>query len=403
MPQFNTIDKAPIAGKRVVVRVDLNVPMKNGKVTDYTRIERLASTVKEIADKGGKLVLLSHFGRPKGPDPEQSLKPLVEPLSQALGRPVIFVKDCIGAEAEAVAAKLKPGEVALMENLRFHAGEEKNDAAFAKGLAALGDLYVDDAFSTSHRAHASIEAITHYLPAFAGRLMQAELEALGAALEKPDRPLAAVVGGSKVSTKLELLGNLSKKVDRLIIGGGMANTFLFAMGAPIGKSLCEKEMAATALEIMKTARAGGCEFVLPVDVVVAREVKPGAAHETVPVGQVPDDAMILDIGPASIKALEKLFGDCRTLVWNGPFGVFEVPPFDAGTNAVANIAAKLTHQGKLVSIAGGGDTVAALGHAGVSEAFSYISTAGGAFLEWLEGKELPGVKALEKAAEKVVA
>lgn len=403
MPQFNTIDKAPVAGKRVVVRVDLNVPMKNGKVTDYTRIERLASTVKEIADKGGKLVLLSHFGRPKGPDPEQSLKPLVEPLSQALGRPVVFVKDCIGAEAEAVAAKLKPGEVALMENLRFHAGEEKNDAAFAKSLAALGDLYVDDAFSTSHRAHASIEAITHYLPAFAGRLMQAELEALGAALEKPDRPLAAVVGGSKVSTKLELLGNLSKKVDRLIIGGGMANTFLFAMGAPIGKSLCEKEMAPTALEIMKTARAGGCEFVLPVDVVVAREVKPGAAHEVVPVGQVPDDAMILDIGPASVKALEKLFGDCRTLVWNGPFGVFEVPPFDAGTNAVANIAAKLTHQGKLVSIAGGGDTVAALGHAGVSEAFSYISTAGGAFLEWLEGKELPGVKALEKAAEKVVA
>ncbi len=403
MPQFNTIDSAPVAGKRVVVRVDLNVPMKNGKVTDYTRIERLASTVKEIADKGGKLVLLSHFGRPKGPDPEQSLKPLVEPLSQALGRPVIFVKDCIGAEAEAVAAKLKPGEVALMENLRFHAGEEKNDAAFAKGLAALGDLYVDDAFSTSHRAHASIEAITHYLPAFAGRLMQEELEALGRALERPDRPLAAVVGGSKVSTKLELLGNLSKKVDRLIIGGGMANTFLFAMGAPIGKSLCEKEMAPTALEIMKTARAGGCEFVLPVDVVVAREVKPGAAHETVPVGQVPDDAMILDIGPASVKALEKLFGDCRTLVWNGPFGVFEVPPFDAGTNAVANIAAKLTHQGKLVSIAGGGDTVAALGHAGVSEAFSYISTAGGAFLEWLEGKELPGVKALEKAAEKVIA
>ena len=403
MPQFNTIDKAPVAGKRVVVRVDLNVPMKNGKVTDYTRIERLASTVKEIADKGGKLVLLSHFGRPKGPDPEQSLKPLVEPLSQALGRPVVFVKDCIGEEAEAVSAKLKPGEVALMENLRFHAGEEKNDAAFAKSLAALGDLYVDDAFSTAHRAHASIEAITHYLPAYAGRLMQAELEALGAALEKPDRPLAAVVGGSKVSTKLELLGNLSKKVDRLIIGGGMANTFLFAMGAPIGKSLCEKEMAATALEIMKTARAGGCEFVLPVDVVVAREVKPGAAHETVPVGQVPEDAMILDIGPASVKALEKLFGDCRTLVWNGPFGVFEVPPFDAGTNAVANIAAKLTHQGKLVSIAGGGDTVAALGHAGVSEAFSYISTAGGAFLEWLEGKELPGVKALEKAAEKVVA
>ncbi|MFN4282246.1 MAG: phosphoglycerate kinase [Alphaproteobacteria bacterium] len=403
MPQFNTIDSAVVAGKRVVVRVDLNVPMKNGKVTDYTRIERLASTVKEIADKGGKLVLLSHFGRPKGPDPEQSLKPLVEPLAQALGRPVIFVNDCIGAEAEAVAAKLKPGEVALMENLRFHAGEEKNDLAFAKGLAALGDLYVDDAFSTAHRAHASIEAIANILPAFAGRLMEEELVALGKALEKPERPLAAVVGGSKVSTKLELLGNLSKKVDRLIIGGGMANTFLFAMGAPIGKSLCEKEMAPTALEIMKTARAGGCEFVLPIDVVVARDVKPGAAHEVVPVGQVPDDAMILDIGPASIKALDKLFGECRTVVWNGPFGVFEVPPFDAGTNAVANIVAKLTHKGKIVSIAGGGDTVAALGHAGVSEAFSYISTAGGAFLEWLEGKELPGVKALEKAATKVVA
>ena len=403
MPQFNTIDSAPVAGKRVVVRVDLNVPMKNGKVTDYTRIERLASTVKEIADKGGKLVLLSHFGRPKGPDPEQSLKPLVEPLSQALGRPVVFVPDCIGAEAEAVAAKLKPGEVALMENLRFHAGEEKNDPVFAKGLAALGDLYVDDAFSTAHRAHASIEALANILPAYAGRLMEEELVALGKALEKPDRPLAAVVGGSKVSTKLELLGNLSKKVDRLIIGGGMANTFLFAMGAPVGKSLCEKEMAPTALEIMKTARAGGCEFVLPIDVVVAREVKPGAAHEVVPVGQVPEDAMILDIGPASVKALEKLFGECRTVVWNGPFGVFEVPPFDAGTNAVANLVAKLTHKGKIVSIAGGGDTVAALGHAGVSEAFSYISTAGGAFLEWLEGKELPGVKALEKAATKVVA
>ncbi len=404
MPLFNTIDSAPVAGKRVVVRVDLNVPMKNGKVTDYTRIERLASTVKELADKGAKLVLMSHFGRPtKGPDPELSLKPLAEPLSQALGRPVIFVPDCIGPQAEAVVAKLKPGEVALLENLRFHAEEEANDMTFAKGLAALGDLYVDDAFSTAHRAHASIDAIAALLPAYAGRLMEAELIALGKALEKPDRPLAAVVGGSKVSSKLELLGNLSKKVDRLIIGGGMANTFLFAMGAPVGKSLCERDMAPTALEIMKTAREGGCEFVLPIDVVVAREVKAGAAHEVVPVGQVPEDAMILDIGPASIKALDKMFGDCRTVVWNGPFGVFEVPPFDAGTNAVANIVAKLTHKGKLVSIAGGGDTVSALGHAGVTEAFSYVSTAGGAFLEWLEGKTLPGVKALERAAAKVVA
>ena len=398
MPKFKTIDQVAVADKRVIVRVDLNVPMKDGKVTDMTRVERLTPTLKDLAAKGAKIVLLSHFGRPKGVDPSQSLQPLVGPLAQVLGRPVQFASDCVGPTAEAVVAKLKAGDIALLENLRFHAGEEANDGAFAAQLARLGDIYVNDAFSAAHRAHASIAALAGLLPAYAGRLMQAELEALGNALENPKRPLVAVVGGAKVSTKLELLGNLSRRVNKLVIGGGMANTFLFAQGIEVGKSLCERDLAGTARDIIETAKKNGCEIVLPVDAAVAREFKANAAHQIVPVDKVPADSMILDIGPATIAALGTLFAGAKTVVWNGPVGAFELVPFDAGTNGVAQVVAKLTQQGKLLSVAGGGDTVAALAHAGVEEQFSYVSTAGGAFLEWLEGKELPGVTALEKAA-----
>ena len=398
MPKFKTIDQVAVADKRVIVRVDLNVPMKDGKVTDMTRVERLTPTLKDLAAKGAKIVLLSHFGRPKGVDPSQSLQPLVGPLAQVLGRPVQFASDCVGPTAEAVVAKLKAGDIALLENLRFHAGEEANDGAFAAQLARLGDIYVNDAFSAAHRAHASIAALAGLLPAYAGRLMQAELEALGNALENPKRPLVAVVGGAKVSTKLELLGNLSRRVNKLVIGGGMANTFLFAQGIEVGKSLCERDLAGTARDIIATAKTNGCEIVLPVDAAVAREFKANAAHQIVPVDKVPADSMILDIGPATIAALGTLFAGAKTVVWNGPVGAFELVPFDAGTNGVAQVVAKLTQQGKLLSVAGGGDTVAALAHAGVEEQFSYVSTAGGAFLEWLEGKELPGVTALEKAA-----
>jgi phosphoglycerate kinase len=398
VPKFKTIDQAEVKDKRVIVRVDLNVPMKDGKVTDMTRVERLTPTLKELAEKGAKVVLLSHFGRPKGPDPSQSLQPLVEPLAKVLGRSVAFAPDCVGPAAEAVVAKLKAGEFALMENLRFHRGEEANDAEFAKRLARLGDLYVNDAFSAAHRAHASIAALAGLLPAYAGRLMQAELEALGNALENPQRPVAAIVGGAKVSTKLELLGHLSKRVNKLVIGGGMANTFLFAQGIEVGKSLCERDLADTARDIVAEAKKNGCEIVLPVDAAVAKEFKANAPHEIVPVDKVPADSMILDIGPVSVEQLNALFVNCRTVVWNGPVGAFELTPFDQGTTAVAKTVAKLTQQGKLLSVAGGGDTVAALAHAGVLEQFSYVSTAGGAFLEWLEGKELPGVVALEKAA-----
>lgn len=398
MPKFKTIDQASVKDKRVLVRVDLNVPMKDGKVTDLTRVERLTPTLKELAEKGAKIVLLSHFGRPKGVDPSQSLKPLVEPLAKVLGRSVHFASDCVGPEAEATVAKLKAGEVALLENLRFHKGEEGNDADFAKQLAKLGDLYVNDAFSAAHRAHASIAALAALLPAYAGRLMQAELEALGNALENPKKPVVAVVGGAKVSTKLDLLGNLSKRVDKLVIGGGMANTFLFAQGIEVGKSLCERDLADTARAIIATAKTNGCEIVLPIDAAVAKEFKANAAHEIVPVDQVPADAMILDVGPVTVEQLGSLFANSRTVVWNGPVGAFELTPFDQGTTAVAKIVARLTQQGKMLSVAGGGDTVAALAHAGVLEQFSYVSTAGGAFLEWLEGKELPGVTALEKAA-----
>ncbi len=391
---FLTIDKLDVKGKRVLVRADLNVPAKDGKVTDTTRIDRSAATLIELAAKGAKVIVLTHFGRPKGREDKYSQKLLVDPLSKAVGKPVAWADDCIGPDAEKVIASMKDGDIALLENVRFHLEEEKNDFGFAKALAALGDIYVNDAFSTAHRAHASTEGLAHMLPAAAGRLMQAELEALGKALEHPEKPVAAIVGGAKVSTKLELLGNLVSRVDYLIIGGGMANTFLFAQGKQVGKSLCEKDMADTAREILEKAKAAHCHIVLPVDAVVAAEFAENAPSKVVSVDSVPADMMILDAGPASIETIIDRLGGCKTLVWNGPFGAFEIKPFDAATNAVAQWAAERTKQGKLLTVAGGGDTVSALAKAGVEDKFSYVSTAGGAFLEWLEGKELPGVAAL---------
>ena len=401
MPAFLTLDDLDVRGKRVLVRADLNVPMKDGKVSDATRLERLAPTIDELARKGARVILLSHFGRPEGkPVPRYSLEPLVPALARTLGgRKVAFAHDCVGPEAKAAAARLGDGEVALLENLRFEPGEEANDPAFARALASLGELYVDDAFSCAHRAHASVAALAQLLPAAAGRLMEAELGYLAQALEAPARPLAALVGGAKVSTKLELLGNLVAKVDLLIIGGGMANTFLAAQGIEVGRSLAERDLAATASAILARAAARNCTILLPTDAVVAAGREAGAASRTVAIGSVPAEAMILDIGPETAAALAARIAQCRTLVWNGPLGAFETPPFDAGTNAVARASAALTKAGKLVSIAGGGDTVAALHHAGVAEDFSYVSTAGGAFLEWLEGRELPGVAALEAAAK----
>ncbi|HEX9326392.1 MAG TPA: phosphoglycerate kinase [Reyranella sp.] len=401
MPQatFKTIDSIDVAGKRVLVRVDLNVPMKNGKVTDAMRIERAAPTLNELAAKGAKVIVLSHFGRPDGKRvPEMSLKPLVEPLSNALGKPVAFADDCIGPLAEEAVRMLKPGEVLLLENLRFHKEEEKNDAGFIDKLSVLGDVYVNDAFSAAHRAHASTEGLANRLPAAAGRLMQAELEALDKALGNPKRPVCAVVGGAKVSTKLDLLGNLVGKVGKLIIGGGMANTFLQAQGINVGKSLSEKDLAGTAREIMAKAKAANCEILLPIDVVVASEFKAGAPSQVVDAKACPDDQMILDVGPKSIAIYAKQVAKCATLVWNGPLGAFEIKPFDNGTVTLARTVADLTSAKKLLSVAGGGDTVAALAAAGVEEKFSYVSTAGGAFLEWMEGKTLPGVAALIRAA-----
>lgn len=395
MAKYRTLDDLDVAGKRVFLRVDLNVPTKDGVVTDATRIERAAPTVKELSEKGARVVIASHYGRPKGKtNLDMSLAPLVGPLSEAIGRPVAFATDCVGVAAETVVDALGDGDVALLENLRFHAGEEANDPDFAAKLAALADVYVDDAFSASHRAHASIEGITKHLPAHAGRLMQAELEALVRALEDPKRPVAAVVGGSKVSTKLDLLGNLVSRVDVLAIGGGMANTFLFAQGVEVGASLAERDLADTAREIAKKAEAKGCEILLAIDGVVADTLAAGVATETVDIDAVPADKMILDVGPKTVEAIAERLGTCKTLVWNGPLGAFETEPFDAGTNALAKAVADLTDQGALLSVAGGGDTVAALAHAGVLERFSYVSTAGGAFLEWMEGKELPGVAVL---------
>jgi phosphoglycerate kinase len=391
--QFRTLDDADLSGKRVLVRVDLNVPTENGRVTDRTRIARILPTIREISDKGGRAVLLAHFGRPKGgPDETNSLRPIAAALAEELGRPVAFVPATVGDIAHSAIGAMKDGDVALLENTRFHPGEEKNAADFIEQLAALGDIFVNDAFSAAHRAHASTEGLARRLPAHAGRTMQAELAALARALERPERPVVAVVGGAKVSTKLELLGNLVKRVDVLVIGGGMANTFLAAQGKAVGKSLCEHDLLDTARDIL--AKAGGCRIVLPVDAVVASDFKAHAASRTVPVDAVRPDDMILDIGPQSVAAVKAVLETARTLVWNGPFGAFELQPFDAGTVAVAQEAAALTVAGKLVSVAGGGDTVAALNAAGAAEGFTYVSTAGGAFLEWMEGKVLPGVEAL---------
>ncbi|MDP2358781.1 MAG: phosphoglycerate kinase [Beijerinckiaceae bacterium] len=395
MSAFRTLDQADVKDKRVLVRVDLNVPMENGRVSDATRIDRVLPTICEIADKGGKVVLLAHFGRPKdGPDAENSLKSVAAVLSQHLKRPVAFAPDCIGSVASDAVDALKPGDIVLLENTRFHKGEEKNDPTFVAELAKLGDIYVNDAFSAAHRAHASTEGLAHLMPAYAGRTMQAEVEAISKALENPQRPVAAIVGGAKVSSKLDLLENLVKKVDFLIIGGGMANTFLAAQGKHVGKSLCEKDLLDTARRILEAAKTAGCEIVLPGDGALAKEFKAHAPMRIGDVDHVADDEMILDIGPRSIADVERALKSARTLVWNGPFGAFELQPFDAGTNAVAKMAASLTDAGKLLSVAGGGDTVSALNQAGVSDQFTYISTAGGAFLEWMEGKSLPGVEAI---------
>jgi phosphoglycerate kinase len=394
--KFKTLDDVSLAGRTVLVRADLNVPVQDGAVSDTTRIDRLVPTLREIAGAGAKVVVFSHFGRPKGgPDTKNSLRQVVPALSQALGQEVAFAADCIGPVAAAAVAALPAGGVLLLENTRFHTGEEKNDPALAAEMAALGDLYVNDAFSSAHRAHASTEGIAHLLPAVAGRLMQAELAALVKALSHPERPLAAVVGGAKISTKLDLLLNLISKVDLLILGGGMANTFLFAEGRPIGRSLAEKDMADQARAIIAKAKSTGCRILLPVDGAMATEFKAGAAHRTVPVDDIAADEMMLDVGPATVAELGDVLATARTVVWNGPLGAFEIPPFDAGTSGLAAIVGRLTQAGTVLSVAGGGDTVAALEHAGVVDQFSYVSTAGGAFLEWLEGKDLPGVKALE--------
>jgi phosphoglycerate kinase len=393
---YKTLDDLDLAGQRVLVRVDINVPIRDGKVTDRTRMDAIRPTVRDILDKGGLPILLAHFGRPKGkPVPEMSLGQLIEPLAEVLGVPVQFAPDCIGPMAERAVERLAVGHVLLLENTRFHPGEEANDPSFADALSNLGDLYVNDAFSAAHRAHASTEGLARLRPAAAGRLMQAELQALEKALANPERPVIAVVGGAKVSTKLDLLGNLIARVDQIVIGGGMANTFLAAKGMEVGKSLCEHDLAATAREIMRKAAEAGCEIVLPSDVVVAREFKVGAASEVVPADACPADAMILDAGPVSVANIKARFAQAKTVVWNGPLGAFEVVPFNAATDAVALAAAELTEAGKLLSVAGGGDTVAALNASGAAAQFSYVSTAGGAFLEWLEGKTLPGVAALE--------
>ncbi|AGT07966.1 phosphoglycerate kinase [Paracoccus aminophilus] len=397
MADFNTIDDLDLDGKVVLVRVDINVPVENGQVTDATRIEKIVPTVKDIQAKGGIPVLLAHFDRPKGQKvPAMSLHQLIPALEKALGQPVKFSEEAIGGPAKRAVADLKAGDILLLENTRFYPGEEANDPTFAASVAALGQVYVNDAFSAAHRAHASTEGIAKLLPSAAGRLMQAELTALDAALGNPERPVVAIVGGAKVSTKLELLTNLIEKVEHLVIGGGMANTFLVAKGIEVGKSLAERDMADTARAILEKSTATGCTIHLPVDIVVAREFKAHAETETLPADQCPADAMILDAGPQTVAAIKAVFEGARTLIWNGPLGAFEIPPFDAATNAAARDAAALTKAGKLISVAGGGDTVAALNKAGVAGDFTYISTAGGAFLEWMEGKDLPGVLALAK-------
>jgi phosphoglycerate kinase len=395
---FKTLDQADVAGKRVLLRADLNVPMRDGLISDLTRVERVGPTIQEIADRGGRVIVLSHFERPKGKRvPEMSLAPLAEALAEVLRRPVAFADDCIGPVAEAAVAAMQNGDVLLLENTRFHAGEEKNDPEFSAALAQLGDIYVNDAFSAAHRAHGSTEGIAHHLPSYAGRLMQAELEALEAALSKPERPVMAIVGGSKVSTKLDLLGNLLNKVDVLVIVGAMANTFLAAKGLPVGRSLQEKDLHDTARQIMTQAEQGSCEILLPVDSTVAQEFKAHAETRFLPV-DAEHDGMALDVGPVTAQLIIDRLTAMKTLVWNGPLGAFEIPPFDASTMKVAKAVADLTQEGRLRSVAGGGDTVSALRQAGVLEELSYVSSAGGAFLEWLEGKTLPGVAALDATA-----
>ena len=396
MSAFQTLDHVEVKGKRVLVRADLNVPVENGVVTDATRIDRLAPSIAELADKGAKVILLSHFGRPKGRDAKNSLKPVVAELAHIIKRPVKFADLCIGETAEQAVAELRPGNILCLENTRFYPGEENNDPEFAKALAKLGDIYVNDAFSVSHRAHASTEGLAHLLPAYAGRTLQTELDALVKALEHPDRPLTAIVGGAKVSTKLDLLGNLLRKVDVLIIGGAMANTFLLAQGKKVGKSLFEKDLVEIAKKILDEARANKRQIILPVDAVVAEKYEAHAPSRVVDVDHVGDNDMILDIGPHSIEYAISELARSKTLVWNGPFGTFEIEPFDNGTDEVAEAVAELTRAGKLVSVAGGGDTVAALNAAGVADRLTYVSTAGGAFLEWLEGKALPGVEILRQ-------
>jgi phosphoglycerate kinase len=394
MANFKTLDDADVKDKRVLLRVDLNVPMENGKVTDTTRIERVAPTIKEIADKGGKVILLAHFGRPKGPDPKETLKPVAAEVARIVGRPVSFAEDCIGEKAEAAIAAMKSGDIVCLENTRFHKGEEKNDPAFVAELAKLGDLWVNDAFSAAHRAHASTEGLGHKLPAYAGRTMQAELDALGKALERPKKPVIAIVGGAKVSTKLELMENLIGKVQALVIGGAMANTFLHAQGVNVGKSLVEKDMAGTAWRILEKAETKSCAIILPVDAIVAYHFAANAPSHAYGVDAIPAEGMMLDVGSQSIERVKGAIDDAATLVWNGPMGAFELHPFARATVEIAKYAAERTQAGKLVSVAGGGDTVAALNAAGVAGRFTYVSTAGGAFLEWMEGKSLPGVEIL---------
>ena len=393
---FRTLDDVDVKNKRVLLRVDLNVPMEGGKVADLTRIERVAPTIAEIAGKGGKVILLAHFGRPKGPDPKETLRPVAAAVAKVTGRPVAFAEDCIGAKAEAAVAAMKPGEILCLENTRFHNGEEKNDPAFVEALARLGDIWVNDAFSAAHRAHASTEGLGHKLPAYAGRTMQAELHALSKALEAPQKPVIAIVGGAKVSTKLELLENLIGKVQGLVIGGAMANTFLHAQGLGVGKSLVEKDLADTARRIMAKAETKNCAIILPIDAIVAFHFAAHAPSRAYGVDAIPADGMILDIGTQSMERVKGAIDDACTLVWNGPFGAFELPPFERATVQAARYAAERTKAGKLISVAGGGDTVAALNMAGVTDDLTYVSTAGGAFLEWMEGKPLPGVEVLRQ-------
>lgn len=395
MFQFLTLDDVEVAGKSVLVRADLNLPTQKGVVTDTTRVERLVPTVKELVRKGAKIILMSHFGRPKGQRrEEESLENLLPTLSKIFGQSVLFANDCVGVEAEEEANKLQPGQILLLENLRFHGEEEANDNTFAKNLASLGDIYVNDAFSCSHRAHSSVVAITQFLPSIAGRGMQAELEALSQVMGQPKHPLMGIVAGSKISTKLDLLKNLVQKVDKLVVGGGMANTFLLALGYPIGQSICEAEMVDVARVILKDAKASSCDVILPLDVAVTQDIKPGTTRRVVRIPDIQMQDKIVDIGELTIADIRSHLMQCATVIWNGPVGIFEIPPYDVGSIEIAKSISDLTKKGSIISVAGGGDTLAALAHAGCSDGFTYTSTAGGAFLEWLEGKTLPGVAAL---------